>query len=256
MFMQINEGKIIDNPYGFIYITTNMVNGMKYLGQKKFSKGWKSYLGSGVKLKRDLKTFGKSNFIRNIICFCNTPEELNQVEFDLSVFLNVVESLDWYNLVYGGGTSYGWHPSEETLKKKSISFSGVKHPNYGKHLSEETKKKIGDAQRGEKARWYGATGNKNPNYGNHKLAGKNNPMYGKRNEQNPRARKVVQLTKDGTFIKEWQCIKIAGVELNICATNIVMCCRKIYKSAGGFIWIYADEYYNSQNKMIDKEITK
>lgn len=30
--------KVIEEPYGFIYITTNMVNGMKYLGQKKFGK--------------------------------------------------------------------------------------------------------------------------------------------------------------------------------------------------------------------------
>ncbi|WP_373854704.1 hypothetical protein [Clostridium arbusti] len=26
----------IENPYGFIYITTNMVNGKKYIGQKMF----------------------------------------------------------------------------------------------------------------------------------------------------------------------------------------------------------------------------
>lgn len=254
--MKTNEEKNIEIPYGFIYITTNMINGMRYLGQKKFSKGWEFYLGSGVEFKKDLKTFRKSNFIRNIIHICNTPEELNQAEYDLSVFLNVVEDSNWYNLVYGGGTTYGWHPSKETLRKKSIAFSGDKNPNYGKPRSDETKKKIGDAQRGEKAHWYGATGDKNPNYGNHKLAGENNPMYGKTNEKNPRARKVVQLTKDGQFIKEWQCIKVAGTELCICATNIVMCCRKIYKSAGGFVWMYADEYYNLHNKMIMEEIEK
>jgi len=32
---QVNQIKIID-PYGFIYITTNLVNGKKYIGQKKF----------------------------------------------------------------------------------------------------------------------------------------------------------------------------------------------------------------------------
>jgi group I intron endonuclease len=246
--METDKEIVVENPYGFIYITTNMKNGMKYLGQRKLNQGWQSYLGSGMKLKKDIKTFGKLNFSRNIICFCDTPEELNQTEYDLSIFLNVVESPDWYNLVYGGGVSYGWHPSEETLKKKSLAFSGEKHPNYGKHHSEETKKKIGDAQRGEKAHWYGATGSKNPNYNNHKLAGKNNPMYGKTNENNPRARKVVQLTKDGVFIKEWPCIKVASIELKICSTNIVMCCRKTYKSAGGFVWIYADEYYINNTK--------
>ena len=36
--------------YGFIYITTNHVNGRQYIGQKKYDKSgkWKKYLGSGI----------------------------------------------------------------------------------------------------------------------------------------------------------------------------------------------------------------
>ena len=56
--METNE-KTIDNPYGFIYITTNMVNGMKYLGQKGFDRGgnWRTYLGSGKIFKKALEKF-------------------------------------------------------------------------------------------------------------------------------------------------------------------------------------------------------
>ena len=41
--------------YGFIYETTNNVNGMKYIGQKAYDKrgNWKTYLGSGVYLKNE-----------------------------------------------------------------------------------------------------------------------------------------------------------------------------------------------------------
>ena len=41
---------IIENPYGFVYITTNLVNGKRYLGQKTMNsyRNWKDYLGSGT----------------------------------------------------------------------------------------------------------------------------------------------------------------------------------------------------------------
>lgn len=66
------EEKIIENPYGFIYITTNMVNGKRYLGQKSFNHGenWRTYLGSGKIFKDAIKKYGFENFSRNIICFC------------------------------------------------------------------------------------------------------------------------------------------------------------------------------------------
>lgn len=36
--------KTVCNPYGFVYITTNLLNGKRYIGKRKFSKNWKSYL--------------------------------------------------------------------------------------------------------------------------------------------------------------------------------------------------------------------
>lgn len=129
----------IQDPYGFIYITTNLVNGKKYLGQKRFNSGWKNYLGSGIAFKQALKKYGMENFVRDIVCICYTEEELNFQEYNLSKFFNVVDSEDWYNLVFGGGTSQGWHPSEETRKKigaasKERFKDKTNHPMYGKHF--------------------------------------------------------------------------------------------------------------------------
>ena len=61
--METNE-KIINEPYGFIYITTNMVNGKRYLGQKRFDEWnkWKTYLGSGKAFKNALKNMVKKIF--------------------------------------------------------------------------------------------------------------------------------------------------------------------------------------------------
>lgn len=131
----------IKDPYGFIYITTNLVNGMRYLGQRRFSKGWQNYLGSGLAIKKVIKEAKKNNKLhtlhRDIIMICYSDEELNQAEYELSIFFNVVESPDWYNLVLGGGTSRGWHPSEETKRKiadkaKARLSNPENHPCYGK----------------------------------------------------------------------------------------------------------------------------
>ena len=130
--------KEIRDPYGFIYITTNLVNGKRYLGQKEFNQNnWKTYLGSGIAFKKALEKYGEENFSRNIICICYSEEELNQIEYELSVFFDVVESNDWYNLVLGGGVSRGWHPSEETKRKISNTTKirladPTNHPMYGK----------------------------------------------------------------------------------------------------------------------------
>lgn len=212
--------KIIQNPYGFIYITTNMVNGMKYLGQKSFDDDykWKNYLGSGKIFKNAVKKYGKENFSRNIICFCNSPEELNQAEYDLSVFLNVVESDDWYNLCYGGEVPIGHKISEDTRNKMSEAqkarwtdelrkelgeqMSGEGNPFYGKHHSDEVKLRLSEQHTGmkvseevkQKLRESQKERYKDPNERakcgwphtdewkqeqSERMSGENHPMYGK-----------------------------------------------------------------------------
>ena len=46
--------------YGFVYITTNHVNGKQYIGQRKYDKQgkWKEYLGSGIILSRAIEKYG------------------------------------------------------------------------------------------------------------------------------------------------------------------------------------------------------
>lgn len=87
-------------------------------------------------------------------------------------------------------------------------------------------------------------GENNPNYGNHKLAGINNP----------RARQVVQLSKNGEFIKQWSYISEAAIFLNCLMDNIVSCCSYRIPSAYGFLWMYLEEYekykYLSCNELV------
>jgi len=143
----------ITDPYGFIYITTNNIDGMKYIGQKMFRKDWKSYIGSGIRLINAIKKYGKENFIREIIAIANSKEELNNLEIEYINIHNAVNSEDYYNIVGGGGVQTGFHFSEESKKKISKASTGrnigKKSSMYGKKHTEETKKKMSESKKGK-----------------------------------------------------------------------------------------------------------
>ena len=53
------------------------------------------------------------------------------------------------------------------------------------------------------------------------------------------AKKVLQFTKSGEFIREWPSAYEAERELGIAQPNICSCCNGKLKSAGGYVWKYA-----------------
>jgi hypothetical protein len=53
-------------------------------------------------------------------------------------------------------------------------------------------------------------------------------------------KKIIQLNKQGEFIKEWSSQKIAGKKLNIIPSDISACCRGKQKTAGGYIWKFKE----------------
>lgn len=54
-------------------------------------------------------------------------------------------------------------------------------------------------------------------------------------------RKINQYTKDGTFIKEWDSIQIAGKTLKVNRDSIICCCQRESRHAGGYMWEYVEE---------------
>ena len=55
------------------------------------------------------------------------------------------------------------------------------------------------------------------------------------------SRKVLQFTKSGEFIKEWTSMSEASKQLKINCSNICCCCNEKRKSAGGYVWKYAEQ---------------
>lgn len=86
--------------YGYIYKTTNLVNGKFYIGQHKSSSFDEKYYGSGMNLKRAIGKYGKENFIVEILQICESNEELNEAEIWWIAKLDAIKV--GYNIDVGG----------------------------------------------------------------------------------------------------------------------------------------------------------
>lgn len=146
--------------FGYIYKTTNKLNGKIYIGQKKSEKFLhEKYLGSGKILHQAILENGKENFSIELLEECDTSEQLNEREIYWISFYNSTNPEIGYNLSKGGYVPrlsgihngfYGKHHSAETRAKFKLrkKLCGEEHPRFGKHLSEEAKKRISDKNRG------------------------------------------------------------------------------------------------------------
>lgn len=149
--------------YGYIYITTNLINNRKYIGQKKsdYFKGT-DYLGSGKILKQAVAKYGYENFKVDLLEECSSKEELDCQEKYWIKKYNAVDSPEFYNIAFGGQSRVHRQSeeskrklrvshlrenlSEETLRRMSLSQKArmvrYGNPFKGKHHTEESKKKL------------------------------------------------------------------------------------------------------------------
>ena len=88
----------------------------------------------------------------------------------------------------------------------------------GNHHSEKTKKKISESR-----------------------IGKHLSDDTKKKISKSLSKPILQYTKDGEFIKEWIGAREAARFLGIYQSHISDCCKGKRKSAGGFVWSYADD---------------
>jgi group I intron endonuclease len=148
--------------YGYIYITTNKLNGKRYVGQHK-SKDWDyNYYGSGKLVGYAIKKYGIENFICFPLAWAWSKEELNKLEIEYIAHYNPE-----YNISTGGnGGNLGEavnrkiseaakNMSDETRRKmseirvKKCLSKGENNPMYNHIYSDKTRKKIADSRKGK-----------------------------------------------------------------------------------------------------------
>lgn len=217
----------IKNPYGFIYITTNMINGKRYIGQKKFCNGWQTYLGSGTLFRKALKKYGKENFIRDIVAIAYTKEELDNLEIQFIYNYNANDRDKFYNITKGGGGGLG--------------LSGELNGMYGKHHTKEAKEKIRKANLGENNYWYGKH------------------LSDEACKKMSDSRKGKYIGGKSVFSKKVICIdnkeifnSVSDIErkYGYLESTVSACCRKENMTAYNKVWMYLEDY----NKMSPEEI--
>lgn len=134
-------------PIGWIYLTTNLVNGKIYIGQHVISSDKRAnatYIGSGELFRKAVKKYGKENFKRKILRVCYTQKELNTWEY---VYIKKYKSQDkniGYNIADGDILSSKCNPAKlpEVRKKISESMKGQISGFRNKKHSEISKIKL------------------------------------------------------------------------------------------------------------------
>lgn len=124
----------------YIYLTTNNVNGMKYIG-KHYGELDDSYLGSGKLLKRAIAKYGKDSFTKSILFVSKDEEENCNKEKEYISLYNATTNPLFYNIHeggMGGNTIAGYTDEEkEQLKIKLSEVNrGEKNGMYGKKHNE------------------------------------------------------------------------------------------------------------------------
>ena len=136
--------------YRYIYkitCTAGSFKGKFYFGQHTTDNLDDGYKGSGTKICKYYKKY-PNDYIKEIIAFYTTDEELNKAEYDIiEPYLDTPMCL---NMCSGGNVN---HPTKELSKILSDSQKGKQAWNKGLkgiyHASEETRKKLSESNKGK-----------------------------------------------------------------------------------------------------------
>lgn len=126
-FININTTEIFQsNPFEnkkiyYIYLTTNLINGKIYIGQRTCQDpSTDKYLGSGTILKKAIKRYGKENFHKEILYFCNDKKEMDEMEIWFIEKYNARDQSIGYNIHIGGNNQNGENNSSYDSKSKKV----------------------------------------------------------------------------------------------------------------------------------------
>ena len=135
--------------YGYVYKTTNLINGKIYVGQKKSDKFIPTYFGSGTLIRRAVEKYGVDNFKVEIIDSSEDAFDLDEREKFWIEELKSNFKYGNYNIADGGYLAkYDFNEQPEWRQEEiRAKLSKV---NLGRKRTPETRKRISESQKGRK----------------------------------------------------------------------------------------------------------
>lgn len=122
-----------------VYKTTNLLNGMIYVGKDKHNN--KDYMGSGLRLINAINKYGKENFKKEILEHCISLEHLAEREVYWIEQTKALDPLVGYNIAHrgcGGNTRKGYSEEEMLEYKAKLSESIKTSKKYRKAVNQRT----------------------------------------------------------------------------------------------------------------------
>lgn len=209
--------------FGIIYGLIDSNKTIRYVGQttQPVIHRYKQHLWYSIKQKNHLGYWinkNKETIKIKILEYCKIEEITKRELFWISKFDNLVNSMK--------GTALSNHHTHSDETKRKIGLATIRN-HTGMKRTIETKNNISKSRKDFlKIKT------------NHPFYGKHHTEEFKRNQSIKVSKPVLQFTKTGDFIKEFNSITSAGKELNINIGNISACCRNKQPTAYGFIWKY------------------
>lgn len=258
-----------NDKIGYVYLTTNLLNGKQYVGQHLHDGFDKGYKGSGIAITNAINKYGWDNFKCEVLCWCGTQTQLNEAEDNYIKLLGTM-SPNGYNLKGGGSKGKPCKESRvklsESLKKRYANPEERKKTSEASKKiwkNEETHKKASEAQTNRykdqeerkktseaiKKYWMipesfekqSKIQKKNwESKERHITQSKALKKYWESEEnRKKRSKPVIQYTLDGEFIKEWSSATEIKRVLGFDQGYISACCRGEHKHAYNFLWKFA-----------------
>lgn len=236
-----------------IYAITNKVNGMVYVGSSRQLRTRKQqHMNELIKnkhgnqhLQNSFNLYGKDNLEFIILEYVEDIKiifEREQYYMDLFDACNREKGYNISNnakvpILFGeNNPNFGRNFSKEHRKKISEALKqnnymsgrkGILHPRYGIKASNETRERISEANKRRDPKSYEAIRQAK------KLA---------RRGRSPSAKTIVQLTKKSEYIAQYDSIMSAQDITDVKRPNISSCLIGKSKTAGGYKWMYINDY--------------
>ena len=211
----------------YVYETTNLINGKKYIGKRTCNCPIEEdkYMGSGKYIKRAFNKYGKENFKKEILQICENEDMAFEWEKVYIEQVKAYSSDKYYNIASGGEGGFanfaGKSQEELELWKTRMSES-----RKGRVITKEWMDKILDTR---KLKSIGV--------------GETNPMYGIKGKNNPVSKPVVMIDFDGNIVREFECIREANDYIeNPKASSLISRVCINGGTAYDYLWLFKEEY--------------